>query len=51
MKNLIFVIGVGLVSLAVFWLPFWFRTGQFWGIEFGYRGMETIVQNFDGLNF
>lgn len=42
---------VGLVSLFLFWLPFWGHAGQFWTIDFGGHGMETIVQNFDGLNF
>lgn len=41
----------GILSLLVFWLPFWGHTEQFWTIDFGGHGMETIVQNFDGLNF
>jgi len=42
---------VALVSLALFWTPFAGKIGDIGGIEFGHRGMETIIQNFDGLNF
>lgn len=44
-------IGIGLGTLLLFWLPFWLKLETFWGIEFGRKGMEVIVQNFDGLNF
>lgn len=50
-KNLLLVVAVALLSLGVFWWPFLTRTQTFWGINFGGRGMETIVQNFDGLNY
>ncbi|KKU45817.1 MAG: hypothetical protein UX62_C0009G0003 [Microgenomates group bacterium GW2011_GWA2_46_7] len=50
-KNLLLVALVSLVSLGVFWMPFLRKTQQFWGINFGKAGMETVVQNFDGLNF
>ncbi len=43
---------VSLGSLLVFWFPFWSHTKSFWGIRFGEKAsMQTIVQNFDGLNF
>lgn len=51
MKRYLVVVLVALVSLAIFWMPFQFKTGTFWGINFGRHGMETIVQNFDGLNY
>ncbi|MFH1244103.1 MAG: hypothetical protein V1487_00805 [bacterium] len=50
-KNMLLVALVGLVSLGVFWTPFLGKARQFWGINFGKAGMETIVQNFDGFNF
>ena len=46
------VVLVAVGSLLVFWLPFWLHLNSFWGIKFGNKAsMETIVQNFDGLNF
>lgn len=42
---------IALVSLGLFWLPFTKDVKTFWGIEFAGAGMETIIQNFDGLNF
>lgn len=42
---------VALVSLGLFWIPFLAHTQTFWGINFGGHGLETIVQNFDGLNY
>lgn len=42
---------VALASLLLFWLPFITRAGTMWGINFGGHGTETIVQNFDGLNY
>ncbi len=46
------VILVALISLLVFWSPFFLHLKKFWGIEFGQQAsMKTIVQNFDGLNF
>ncbi|MFH2085950.1 MAG: hypothetical protein ABII21_04170 [bacterium] len=50
-KNLLLVGIASLMSLVVFWTPFILKTGSFGGIDFRGRGMETIVQNFDGLNF
>lgn len=51
MKGFLVVICVALMSLAIFWAPYLAKLGQVGGIDFGHRGMETIVQNFDGLNF
>lgn len=51
------VAAVSVVSLLIFWMPFLLKVQSFWGIEFGKHGlpaqagMETIVQNFDGLNY
>lgn len=42
---------ISLVSLFIFWLPFALKINSLWGIDFGRKGMEVIVQNFDGLNF
>lgn len=50
-KNLLWVSGVAIGSLLLFWLPFFGHWQKFWGISFGNLGMSTIVQNFDGLNF
>lgn len=50
-KNLLVAILVSLVSLFIFWSPWIMKIDRFWGVEFGERGMETIVANFDGLNF
>ena len=51
MKRYFVVVVVALASLFLFWLPFLLKTGTFWGINFGRHGMETIVTNFDGLNY
>lgn len=51
MKRYLVVVLVALASLFIFWLPFLLKTGTFWGINFGHHGMETIVTNFDGLNY
>ncbi|MEI6690938.1 MAG: hypothetical protein WCL07_04290 [bacterium] len=51
-KNHLFsVVIVSIVSLFLFWSPWLMHANSFWGINFGSHGMETIVQNFDGLNF
>ncbi len=50
-KNLLLVVLAAILSLGVFWLPLGARISTFWGIDFAQRGMETIVQNFDGLNY
>lgn len=50
-KQMMIVIVVALISLAIFWMPFLAKANQFWGIEYGKHGMETIVANFDGLNY
>ena len=51
MKRVLVVVAVAVISLFIFWMPFLFRIESFWGVEFGKHGMETIVQNFDGLNY
>lgn len=48
---MVVTIAIALASLAFFWLPFLAKTDSFWGIDFGRRGMEVVIQNFDGLNF
>lgn len=50
-KYLAIVIIAALLSLAVIWLPFILRAGTVWGVDFGHQTTETIVQNFDGINF
>lgn len=45
------MIAVALASLGLFWLPFVVKTEVFYGIDFGGHGLETIVANFDGLNY
>lgn len=50
-KQLLVVVGIALVSLVIFWMPFLFRFNTFWGINFAKQGMNVIVQNFDGLNY
>src|SRR5688572_32895489 len=50
-KQLGIVAAVSLFSLLLFWSPFILRAQTFWGVEFARHGMETIVQNFDGLNY
>lgn len=51
MKPMLTVITIAIISLGVFWLPFLLKTSTFWGINFGRHGMETVVSNFDGLNY
>ena len=52
MKLMKKIVLTALGSLLAFWLPFWLHVDSFWGIRFGERAsMQTIVQNFDGLNF
>lgn len=51
MKRYFAVILAALVSLVIFWAPFLVKAESFWGISFSGHGMETIVQNFDGLNY
>lgn len=50
-KQLFYIALTAVISLMVFWAPFLLKLNQFWGIGFEGRGMETIVQNFDGINF
>lgn len=50
-KHLVMAILIALVSLAIMWLPFAFKISSFWGIDFAKRSMQTIVSNFDGINF
>jgi len=51
LRKIVLLVGVALISILLFWSPFLGRIGSFWGINFQHRGMETIIQNFDGLNF
>lgn len=50
-RNLFIVSLIAVISLFIFWLPFLFKLDSFGGVDFNKSGMETIVQNFDGLNF
>ncbi len=50
-KPVLFVVGVALLSLITIWLPFFLHAHIFWGIDFTNLSMQTIVQNFDGINF
>ena len=50
-KNWFWVVFVAIFSLAVFWSPWLLRVERVGSIAFGGAGMETVVQNFDGLNF
>lgn len=50
-KNLLQAVGVAVLSLFIFWLPFGLKINTLWGIDFDRQGMEVVVQNFDGLNF
>lgn len=51
MRNIVKVVLISLISLVIFWSPFLLKISDFGGINFNEKGMETIVQNFDGLNF
>lgn len=51
MKRYLIIVVIALSSLLIFWMPFLFKIETFWGINFGNHGMETIVSNFDGLNY
>lgn len=50
-KHLALTIMVSIVTLGLMWLPFTLKTKSFWGIDFNGRNMQTIVSNFDGINF
>ena len=50
-KYLLVVVLSALLSLTVIWLPFFMRAATFWGIDFGRQSIQTVVQNFDGINF
>lgn len=51
LKQLGTLVTISLLSLFLFWTPFLLKTSTFWGINFAGHGMETIVSNFDGLNY
>lgn len=42
---------ISLGSLLLFWLPFILKLDTFWGIDFSGKSMQTVVANFDGINF
>lgn len=50
-KGILISIIVALVTMFVVWSPFALHLNKFWGINFRGQGMETIVENFDGINF
>lgn len=50
-KNYLYIVSVAVLSLAIMWMPFFFKADKFWGIDFGHKSMQTIVSNFDGINF
>lgn len=50
-KHLGIAIVAAIFSLFLIWTPFLLKTGSFWGIDFNHRSMQTIVTNFDGINF
>lgn len=50
-KQVLSVILVAVLSVGIIWMPFLLKVEKFWGIEFGQANMQTIVSNFDGINF
>lgn len=50
-KQIGIIIGTAIISLIIFWAPFSLKLTSFWGVKFPPAGMETIVANFDGLNY
>lgn len=50
-KQLSLCILAASLSLAIFWSPFLLKAKNFWGIDFAGASMQTIVTNFDGINF
>ncbi len=50
-RGLVLTMLVAVGSLLIFWIPFLLRSGTMWGIMFGNSGMDTVVRNFDGLNY
>ena len=50
-KNILVAIAIAIVSLVVFWSPFLLKADKLWGIELKDHSMQTIVANFDGINF
>ena len=49
--KILLVCAGAVASLLLFWLPFISKTNSLWGVDFGGKGMEVVVQNFDGINF
>lgn len=50
-KSWILAVAAAILSLGIFWTPFLLKIDRFWGIDFSHRNMQTIVTNFDGINF
>lgn len=50
-KKIAIAVLISLASLLIFWLPFLLKADKFWGIDFNGKSMQTIVANFDGINF
>lgn len=50
-KQILSVILAAVLSVGIIWMPFLLKVEKFWGIEFGQANMQTIVSNFDGINF
>ena len=50
-KHIFKVVIASILSIFIIWMPFLLKLDKFWGIEFGQANMQTIVSNFDGINF
>lgn len=51
MSRYLSIIVVSLVSLLLFWMPFWLNATQVWHINLPEPSLKTIIANYDGLNF
>jgi len=50
-KPVLLVVMIAILSVILMWTPFLLKIDRFWGIDFNGRSMQTIVENFDGINF
>lgn len=52
MKRYLWVcVTTAIVSLFIFWLPFWTNQSEIWGIKLNEPSLKTVIANYDGMNF
>lgn len=51
MSRYLWISAIALLSLFLFWMPFWHNSTSIWQIDLPEPSLKTVVANYDGMNF